>query len=728
MSLKKILFRLFAFTIFMAAGFSSDGQNLSDTIMKPVYKTLDSVEVLPKENPGFIKTVSSSGTKTPTPVMDIPQTISSVTRQFMDDKMDFTLKESVTDLANVNAYSGYEEYSIRGFLAENPRSINGLRGYNTRFNSILLLNIESIDVLKGPAAVLYGNTDPGGTVNLVTKKPLSVPSGQIGLFGGSWDHFRAQGDFTGPANESKTILYRLNAGYDQTHGFIDQFYSKAFQLAPSFSFIPNKNLLVNLDFSLSTINTTLNRGQPGLENDNNLYATPISLSVTQPGDYLKETDLSTMISIAWKISPQWSFHTAYLNYITRQDVAEHGLASYINYDSINLYFQKWNFNSSTNSWTNYFNYRFHWGETVHDAMLGYDYIASEGEIIQTHYENPDVFGTGSGIVGTFNLLHPQYNQKPAGSYSVSTNGSGNIESDNYYTQGIYLQDQVSYKNLNLLLGIRREFYRTDTDEEPADSTATVENVWLPRIGLVYGITPMFHVYGVYSKGFDPYEISNTFAVFNEPFKPVNSELFELGFKAMFLKGKLYGTLSFYQLSIFNVAVNANNPANPDLYTQRGEDQARGFEMELNGNILPNFQVHFAYAYNVAKVKKSELPGEAGMIKENAPVNSSNGFFKYDFIKGFLKGFSLNGGYNLVDKRNTLDKEIELPGYFTMQVGFSYQWHPFILSFQLNNIGNEIYWSGAYNNVYKWPGAGRNFLIKMNWDLQLNKSGNTKNKL
>ncbi len=719
---KQKVFRLLALTLFLFAGQRSEGQNIPDTVLKPVYKTLDSVEISTGGNPGYLKTVSYSGTKTPTPVMEIPQTISTVTRQLMDDKMDFSLKESITALANVNNYSGYDEYSIRGFLAENPRSINGLRGYNALYTSILLLNIESIDVLKGPAAVLYGNTDPGGTVNLVTKKPLSVPSGEVALFGGSWDHFRVQGDFTGPVNESKTILYRFNAGYDQTRGFVDPFYSKAFQAAPSFSFSPDKNLQINLDFSLSRVNTILNRGQPGLESGNNLYATPISLSVTQPGDYLKQQDLYSLISVAWKINPAMDFHTAYLIYNTGQDVAEHGLDSYIDSDSVNLYFHSWKFNTITQSWTNYFNYKFHLGETEHNAMIGYDYISTDGNISQTHYENPDLFGKGSGIVGTFNLLRPVYNQMPVGSYSVSSNSSGSQDADNYFTQGIYLQDQVRFKKLNLLLGIRREFYRKDTGGVQPDSSTTHENVWLPRIGLEYGIRPGLHIYGVYSRGFDPYELSNSMAVYNAPFKPVNSELLEAGFKAMFLKGKLYGTLSFYQLSIFNVSVYANDPANPDLYVQRGEDQARGIEMELNGNILPNILVHFAYAYNVAKVKKSEIAAEVGRIKENAPIHSGNVFFRYDFIKGLLKGFSLNGGCSLVGKRNTLDTALELPGYFTVQGGISYEWRPLTLTFLLNNIGNVVYWSGAYNNIYKWPGAERNFLVKMNWDLQLNKTG------
>jgi iron complex outermembrane recepter protein len=714
---KKKLLRLFAIALFLLDGIISRGQNISDTIGKPVYKTLDSIEVVPGENGSFIKAVSSTATKTSTPVLDIPQTISTVTRQLMDDKMDFTVKESVTSLANVNDYSGYDEYSIRGFLAENPRCINGLRGYNSRYSSILLLNIDNIDVIKGPAAALYGNTDPGGTINLITKKPQNIPSGQIAFTNGSWDHFRISGDFTGPLDESKKTLYRFNAGYDQTHGFIDQFYSKAFQAAPSFSFIPNKNLQINLDFSYSQVNTILNRGQPGLEFGNNLFGTSASISVTQPGDYLHENDLSSMISVAWKINPKLTFHTAFLNYLSWQNVAEHGLDSYINDDSVYLYFQKWNIQTSTNSWTSYFNYTFQVGECRHEAMIGYDYIESDGNVRQSHYENPGQFGKGSGIVGTFNLLSPVYNQQPAGNYQLSTRNADAIEIDDYYTQGIYLQDQISIKRFDILLGIRREIYRTDSDDH-GDSSAIVEKVWLPRVGLVYALSPNLRIYGLYSRGFDPYESTNTVATYREPFKPVNSELWEIGMKAALAKGRLYGTISLYQLSIFNVAVNANDLSNPDLYIQRGEDQARGIEMELNGNVVPNLQVHFAYAYNVARIKESEVQSDIGLIKENAPVHSGNVFFKYQFLRGWPENFSLSGGVTIVSKRNTLDKNLQLPGYCTVQGGVSYQWKPVVVSFLMNNIGNVEYWTGAYNNVYKWPGAERNFLIKINWSLML----------
>src|SRR5674476_1423235 len=177
--------------------------------------------------------------------------------------------------------------------------------------------------MKGPAATLYGNCDPGGTINLVTKKPLANNESEINISGGTWNHFRAQGDVTGPLNKNKTLLYRFNAGYDKTHSFRNQFFAKSYEFAPSLSFIPNEKIQINIDFSLSHINTILDRGQPGFQNDYTLKSTPINLIVSLPGDYLHETDYAANVLFSYKIN----FNSGYLNYTTSQNAAEHGVQS-----------------------------------------------------------------------------------------------------------------------------------------------------------------------------------------------------------------------------------------------------------------------------------------------------------------------------------------------------------------------------------------------------------------
>ncbi len=397
---------------------------------------LQTVEINGRSTKSYKSDYSFFGAKTETAAKDIPQSISAITKELIHDKMEFTLKDAVGDVAGVNQYSGYDEYTIRGFRAENARDINGLRGYNTTYTSTMLVNVERVEVIKGPTATLYGNCDPGGTINLVTKKPLDHTEGELNIFGGSWDHFRAEGDVTGTLNNSKTLLYRLDAGYDQKNSFRDQIHGKSYQVAPSLTFIPNDKIKINFDFSISHVNTVLDNGQPGLDSDDNLKATPISLTTSQPGNFLKETDIASILSFSYKINKRLSYTLGYLNYNTNQDVAQHGFNNYITPDSINLLYTTWNYHTVTNTLTNYFTYLANTGKVSHKLLLGYDFVKSSVTLNQQYFENADQFGEGSGTVGTFSLTTPQYNQLPPGTYQLSDydNDASDVDADIYHTQ------------------------------------------------------------------------------------------------------------------------------------------------------------------------------------------------------------------------------------------------------------------------------------------------------
>src|SRR6185437_9728253 len=324
------------------------------------------------------------------------------------------------------------------------------------------------------------------------------------------------GDNTGPLNKKKTLLYRINAGYDNAKSFRDNYYSKAYQVAPSLSFIPNDRWSINIDFSLSHISTVLDRGQPGIQNDSNLFSTPIKLNVSQPGDYLHETDLASTASFSYKINDQLSYNIGYLNYITQQNVADHGLENYITNDSVDLYFTKWKYHTVTNTISNYFSYKFNTGKLHHQMVAGFDYIQSKINLDQNYFELPGQFGEGSGIVGTFSLKNPVYFKRPINSYKDSDYDSDatEVDGDMYHTQWVYLQDELILNRWKLLVGLSEEFYKGQADEDEID-----EKVFLPRVGIVYAIKDNLSAYATYNKGFDPFETSSSTQVFDEPIKP-----------------------------------------------------------------------------------------------------------------------------------------------------------------------------------------------------------------
>lgn len=191
-------------------------------------------------------------------------------------------------------------------------------------------------------------------------------------------------------------------------------------------------------------------------------------------------------------------------------------------------------------------------------------------------------------------------------------------------------------------------------------------------------------------------------------------MIEAGAKGLFLNDKLSATLSIYQLTLLNVAVSANDISNPNLYVQQGQNQSKGVEAEVAGNILPNLSVTLSYAYCVAKVTESKVPSEVGMPVENAPKNTSGSWIKYVFTKGVIKGLGIYVGHSGVGERTTLDPTINLPSYFILNGGVTYRYKHFILAMNVNNITNEVYWMGAYNNVNKWPGAPRNVMVNLGY--------------
>ncbi|MBM3553618.1 MAG: hypothetical protein FJX45_18185 [Alphaproteobacteria bacterium] len=189
-----------------------------------------------------------ASTKTNIPIMQTPYSVQTVTRQTMDDRQDIDLKEAL--LTNVSGISlggnlFYDNVLIRGFDTRNAFFRNGLR--QTRMTNIETVNLQSIEVLKGPAAMLYGRVQPGGMVNLVPKRPLPVPYYSIHEQAGNFGTSRTTLDATGPLTEDKTLLYRTNFSYFRTDTFRDFGNRETYMIAPTVTWRPTERFTLNVD-------------------------------------------------------------------------------------------------------------------------------------------------------------------------------------------------------------------------------------------------------------------------------------------------------------------------------------------------------------------------------------------------------------------------------------------------------------------------------------------------
>ena len=198
---------------------SADQSSLVDFVLAESSEQLQEVEITGRKERAYKNTSSFAGTKTETPLKLVPQAISYVTKEVIDDQQAFKTSDVLKNLSGVNVFSFYNnDFSLRGFRASNAL-INGLRDPTNSWGQSLLPNVERVEVIKGPASALFANSDPGGTVNTVTKKPLDESRKAMSFATGSFNTFRIAGDFTGPLDEEKTLLYRLNMAYQNAQSF-----------------------------------------------------------------------------------------------------------------------------------------------------------------------------------------------------------------------------------------------------------------------------------------------------------------------------------------------------------------------------------------------------------------------------------------------------------------------------------------------------------------------------
>ena len=275
---------------------------------------LQEVEVIGRKESSYKNTNSFIGTKTASALKEVPQSVGYVTKELILDQGATTVNEVVKNISGVNQNSSYNDFSIRGFRATGNRNsgnlLNGMRAQTSLWKQSSLANIERVEVIKGPAAALFGNASPGGLINRVTKKPLLERQHTVSVNTGSWGTLKSYADFTGPLNESKSLLYRLNLGYETTDGYRDLQGRNTLTIAPSFSFIPNEKTRFNIDLTYYRLDGKVDRGQT-IFGDADLYSVPITRSLSATNDFLRETQMNISLGLTHKLTDNLSFNSTF---------------------------------------------------------------------------------------------------------------------------------------------------------------------------------------------------------------------------------------------------------------------------------------------------------------------------------------------------------------------------------------------------------------------------------
>ncbi|MBN4006364.1 TonB-dependent siderophore receptor [Nostoc sp. LPT] len=645
---------------------------------------------------------SSTATKTDTPLRDIPQSIQVVPRQVLEDRKVRSLKEAVETVSGVvDAGTNFGAPSggriIRGFV-QTGNFRNGYRDTNDSFTLTGIGTIEQVDVLKGPASVLFGAVEPGGIVNVITKQPLSEPYYSLGFEAGNFGYYQPSIDFSGPLNAEKTVLYRFIATYQNSEGFQDSVNSNITTIAPSITLKLGDRTDLNLYYEYTNYNGYPNLSGSWFFSDGSFL--PRSLFLGYPDSNLNFIDATTQkfgYTLSHKFSNNWQIRNNLAVATTR---TRDGFTSGTNVvdDSflVGIDTQKREYTID-----NYFGQidllgKFKTGSISHQLLAGFDFNRNlqtfEALVADPALPDLDIFNPD------YNISNPVY--IPNYSFDSSTQ-----------SYGAYLQDQISIlDNLKLLVGGRLDWVSQNVTNSGIDSPEQNDSAFSPRVGLVYQPSKSVSLYTSYSQSFLP---TSGFNPDGRAFKPTKGTQYEAGIKTDFLDGKLSTTLAVYQITKTNVTIQNDR----DSQIQVGEQRSRGIELDIAGEILPGWKVIGSYAYTDAEVTE-DIDISVGNKLLGVPENQASLWTTYEIQKGDLKGLGFGLGLFYVGERAALsDNSVELPNYLRTDAAIFYRRDRFNAAINIRNLFDTDYFSSTYGYTLGLErGAPLTIIGSIRWEL------------
>ncbi|OEK08328.1 ferrichrome-iron receptor [Flavivirga aquatica] len=737
--------------------------NLGVITLNESLESLQSVEIIGRKRKDYNSDYSFSATKTAIKNKELPQAVATVTKELLSDRLAFQLPDAVKTVSSVSATGLYNHYNIRGITqGDDGQVLNGMRTRQYYFLQPITSHLERVEVIKGPASVTFSSADPGGTVNMVTKKPLAEKRSSIGFTTGSFGTLRATTDFTGPLNDSKTLLYRFNAAFQEADSFRDVVNNNAILISPSFSYVPNENTSLNVEMIYNDAEGNLDRGQPifgAINGEFDLNSTPITRNVGASNDHYKTKEVIFMAKFNQKFTENFGFNAQFMKQTWDEDLAEHrvdGTAVNIDGDVIPTlarmrYDRRQQF-WETDNFSTYFNYDIKKGNITNKLLVGYDatrwerqigagflrarrYLTVSGRQSNFDASNPDNFQqmVVDGVVMPvpavphFNLENPFNGARNTDSYNLAElTIPANLNTSN----GIYIQNQFKVGKFSALVNLRYEWF-TDIFDYKGNEEEFKTSAFVPRLGLTCEITDEISAYATYLVGFQPHtntvSLSPTaegffWAASPGRFDPLESTLTEVGAKGEFLNGKIFANFAIFEVTQKNILLG--DTYNLDNLTTRGEQRSRGFETDISGYVLPNLQLTISYGYTDATIEEDAVEEFIGERIGGAPKHNANFWGRYDFnSNSMLKGIGIGLGAQYVDDKYTwynptyATARILLPEYTVFEGAIYYKPNNtnMQLTIKINNLFNKTHWLGGLNPSRLGPGVPRNVLLNATYN-------------
>lgn len=639
---------------------------------------------------GFIYDRNTSATKTDTPIIETPQSISVISSDEMSDR-------GVRDIADATAYSagvfagnsgetsryfGGNSIQIRGYGGGGTAGssfneyVDGLKMRGTQFAESNLDSylFERVEVLKGPASVLYGQTQPGGIVNTISKRPDAEMENEIVLGTGNLDKRTGAIDVGGELNEN--ITYRVTAKALDGDAHQDHSDRERLLFAPSLTWQNDDTSITFLShYQRDNNNATILNGIP----DSGLFRNPngdvsSDFRVGDPGfEKWKREVWSVGYAFEHSFNDALTFRQN-LRYTHNELESDWLFRSSLGADRRTLQRSAFIADEDSDHFAidNQLQWQFDTGSFSHTLLGGVDYQHSSNETNR-------FWGAASSI----DIFEPAYNQvipQPPHFQNI----------DRTLKQlGIYVQDQIKIGNLSLLAGGRWDDARSESDNLLNDtSTHQDDDAFTARAGAIYNFENGFAPYVSYSESFEP---SSGNAFDGSQFEPTEAEQYEVGIKYQPADKSQLFTLSWFDLTQENVVTS--DPNNPGFNVQTGEIKTRGFELEGKTNYAEGLNLIAAYTYLDDEITESNN-GDEGDRRPQIPRHTASLWADYTFSSNELSGLGLGLGVRYIGEAE-FDGEVvsEVPSYTLFDASLRYDLgatRPSLSGWSVNAYVNNLF--------------------------------------
>jgi iron complex outermembrane receptor protein len=639
---------------------------------------------------GYVATRSASGTKTDTPIIQTPQSISVVTRDQIEAQGAKTVSQALNYTSGVFAeprgsVNGLFEFpNIRGFNLPSFLYQDGMQLLGASAGlQVEPYGLERIEVIKGPASVLYGQGSPSGIVNLVTKRPTDSRFNEVQILGGDYNRKQIAVDTGGPIDEKGEVLYRFTGLARESGTQVDFTKDNRYYVAPALTWRPTANTTWTVLFNYQKADSGFFNFLPAAgtfrPNPNGQIST--SFYAGDP-NFNRSTIENTSVTSLFehRFNEVVTFRSNYRHgeLSVNQDVLTTGLLAPNNQRTLARSTFRNHDEFTTDTADNQLEVKLNTFGFQHTILGGFDY--------QNSYEDHKNW---SGAAPSIDLFAPAYYQPIAAPTLNTLNTNQTIEQT-----GAYVQHQGKLGGWNTVLGVRRDEVTSNTyNLLNRTTTATSDEASTKKAGLLYlfdiGLAP----YASYSESFAPTAGTDRFG---SAFKPTTGQQTEVGLK--YQPKDFTGLFTFAAFDLVRQNVSTPDPAAPTLFAvQTGEVRSRGLEFEGKVSLTRSLDVIGSYTYLNAVVTKSNTI-DLNKIPIGVPHNFGGLWGDYTIRGGQLSGLGFAGGVRYVGETfaDTLNT-IAVPAYTLYDAAIHYEFGE--LNPRLKGLRMQINATNLFDKTY-----------------------------